>query len=158
MEVDQKMITVMELIPWFNEVQRQNSMGQIQKLPSQIIYCLVKIYISIAILSKFGILTPSFQNIFFGRINRLCGFLTILLHLIDILQLDECLSILTDINECDNRRGGCQHDCRNTPGGYQCLCPAGYRLRADGRSCEGKTPDPQPLAQCWSVFTFNFNI
>ena len=60
MEVDQKMITVMELIPWFNEVQRYSSMGQKQRLPSQIIYCLVKIYISIAILSKFGILTPSF--------------------------------------------------------------------------------------------------
>ncbi|CAM9158190.1 unnamed protein product [Bubo scandiacus] len=31
-----------------------------------------------------------------------------------------------DVNECDMNY--CQHNCTNHPGGYECHCPAGYRL------------------------------
>ncbi|KAG7275656.1 hypothetical protein CRUP_009622 [Coryphaenoides rupestris] len=35
-------------------------------------------------------------------------------------------------------RGGklCLHECVNVPGSYRCSCPSGYKLLADGRSCE----------------------
>ncbi|KAM8851643.1 fibulin-7 isoform 3-T5 [Synchiropus picturatus] len=47
----------------------------------------------------------------------------------------------TDVNECEVYRldqGGklCIHECVNVPGSYHCSCPRGYKLLADGRSCE----------------------
>ncbi|KFQ42195.1 Hemicentin-2, partial [Nestor notabilis] len=32
-----------------------------------------------------------------------------------------------DLDECRMLKQ-CQHDCRNTPGSYRCICPAGYQL------------------------------
>ncbi|NXU40296.1 HMCN2 protein, partial [Drymodes brunneopygia] len=32
-----------------------------------------------------------------------------------------------DLDECQTLNQ-CQHECRNSPGSYHCLCPAGYRL------------------------------
>ncbi|XP_061594740.1 hemicentin-1 [Cololabis saira] len=40
-----------------------------------------------------------------------------------------------DINECDVR-DTCQHECMNTAGSYRCLCPAGYRLMTNGKTCQ----------------------
>nr|XP_055026984.1 fibulin-7 [Misgurnus anguillicaudatus] len=50
-------------------------------------------------------------------------------------------SICQDVNECEvykTERGGslCPHVCVNVPGSYHCSCPTGYKLLADGRSCE----------------------
>ena len=44
------------------------------------------------------------------------------------------LGICVDIDECqiDN---WCQHQCINTIGGWQCLCPEGKVLRNDGKTC-----------------------
>lgn len=33
----------------------------------------------------------------------------------------------------------CQHRCRNTYGGYTCICPPGTRLNQDGRTCLSKS-------------------
>ena len=35
----------------------------------------------------------------------------------------------------------CQHDCVNTWGSYYCTCRQGYRLEADGKTCQGKNTD-----------------
>lgn len=43
-----------------------------------------------------------------------------------------------DINECEDGSHCCQQDCYNYPGGYECACHAGYRLRADGCACDGE--------------------
>ncbi|XP_078498867.1 hemicentin-1 [Lissotriton helveticus] len=43
--------------------------------------------------------------------------------------------ICLDIDECENR-DACQHECRNVPGSYQCLCPMGYRLMPNGKTCQ----------------------
>ncbi|XP_036375886.1 hemicentin-1 [Megalops cyprinoides] len=40
-----------------------------------------------------------------------------------------------DINECESR-DTCQHECMNTPGSYRCLCPNGYRLMTNGKTCQ----------------------
>ncbi|XP_078703823.1 uncharacterized protein LOC144928916 isoform X2 [Branchiostoma floridae x Branchiostoma belcheri] len=34
----------------------------------------------------------------------------------------------TDIDECSNNDGGCDHTCENTPGSYTCSCHPGYQL------------------------------
>ncbi|XP_068104559.1 hemicentin-2 [Hyperolius riggenbachi] len=41
----------------------------------------------------------------------------------------------TDIDECQ-QRNPCQHECRNTEGSYQCVCPPGYRLLPNNRNCQ----------------------
>ncbi|XP_069842937.1 hemicentin-2 [Dendropsophus ebraccatus] len=43
--------------------------------------------------------------------------------------------VCADIDECQ-QRNPCQHECRNTEGSYQCLCPSGYRLLPNNRNCQ----------------------
>ncbi|XP_039476218.1 hemicentin-1 [Oreochromis aureus] len=40
-----------------------------------------------------------------------------------------------DVDECLLRKP-CQHECRNTIGSFQCVCPPGYQLLPNGRSCK----------------------
>lgn len=35
---------------------------------------------------------------------------------------------MTDVNECLFDNGGCDHDCTNTNGSFQCSCSTGYNL------------------------------
>lgn len=42
----------------------------------------------------------------------------------------------TDVDECLLKKP-CQHECRNTVGSFHCLCPPGYKLLPNGRSCKG---------------------
>ncbi|XP_011408844.1 PREDICTED: oncoprotein-induced transcript 3 protein-like, partial [Amphimedon queenslandica] len=39
------------------------------------------------------------------------------------------------INECDTNNGGCEQDCINTIGSYQCQCREGFQFTRNGRSC-----------------------
>ncbi|NXF86472.1 HMCN1 protein, partial [Eubucco bourcierii] len=45
----------------------------------------------------------------------------------DGFGLDSVGPYCSDVDECETR-DTCQHECRNTLGSYQCVCPAGYRL------------------------------
>ncbi|KAM5295479.1 hemicentin-1 isoform 1-T1 [Glossophaga mutica] len=40
-----------------------------------------------------------------------------------------------DIDECENR-DTCQHECKNTFGSYRCICPPGYQLMLNGKTCQ----------------------
>ena len=46
--------------------------------------------------------------------------------------------ILTDINECLNSNGGCEQNCSNTLGSFECSCSSYFVLGANGKSCLGK--------------------
>ena len=46
-----------------------------------------------------------------------------------------------DVDECGEDNGGCEHECVNTPGSFQCRCSPGFM--ADGPYCR---PTGQPTA------------
>ncbi|XP_026178915.1 hemicentin-1 [Mastacembelus armatus] len=52
-----------------------------------------------------------------------------------------------DINECEVR-DVCQHECMNTPGSHRCLCPAGYRLMTNGKTCQDVDECLEQNIQC----------
>lgn len=47
-----------------------------------------------------------------------------------------------DVDECDDPAVQCRGgECRNTPGSYECHCPAGFEL-LNGTVCQGTNPIP----------------
>ena len=46
------------------------------------------------------------------------------------------LIVITDIDECSQGNGGCEHICTNTVGSYYCTCNTGYLLY-NGKHCYG---------------------
>ena len=42
-----------------------------------------------------------------------------------------------DINECDKNNGGCEQNCDNTVGSFECSCDPGFTLNADMLNCDG---------------------
>ena len=46
-------------------------------------------------------------------------------------------SFMKEYDECTNaQEHGCEHDCINTLGGYECQCMIGYELHSDEKRCE----------------------
>ena len=46
--------------------------------------------------------------------------------------------LLPDVDECvEQHNGGCQQDCYDTGGSYNCDCYQGFYLMADDHSCGG---------------------
>ena len=43
----------------------------------------------------------------------------------------------SDIDECVEGLGGCDHNCTNTNGSYFCSCMDGYELESDNHTCTG---------------------
>ncbi|KAK5580541.1 hypothetical protein RB653_000561 [Dictyostelium firmibasis] len=41
-----------------------------------------------------------------------------------------------DINECSIGSSGCSQGCENTNGGFYCYCSTGYKLNANGKTCD----------------------
>ena len=44
----------------------------------------------------------------------------------------------SDVNECTDNNGGCEHSCVNNEGSYSCSCKSGYSLNSNGKNCSGK--------------------
>lgn len=42
----------------------------------------------------------------------------------------------TDFDECAVNNGGCEHNCANSEGSYQCTCRPGFNLQSNGHGCE----------------------
>ena len=48
-------------------------------------------------------------------------------------------TLFSEYDECTNaQEHGCEHDCINTLGGYECQCMIGYELHSDEKRCERK--------------------
>lgn len=47
-------------------------------------------------------------------------------------------TFIKELDECELKDHGCEHECHNTLGGYQCACHIGYELHSDKKSCESK--------------------
>lgn len=45
----------------------------------------------------------------------------------------------SDIDECQENNGGCDHFCRNTVGSFECSCQKGHKLLTDERTCQGQS-------------------
>lgn len=47
--------------------------------------------------------------------------------------------LFSDINECSNGNGGCNHDCINTAGSFHCRCYPGFEFKtSDKKICQGR--------------------
>ena len=44
---------------------------------------------------------------------------------------------ITDIDECADGTNGCNHNCSNTEGSYQCYCFNGFELHDNMKNCIG---------------------
>lgn len=60
-------------------------------------------------------------------------------------------SACQDVNECEAANGGCEHDCSNTAGGYECACDAGHTLNNDGLTCDTPQERAEAIAQSFGV-------
>ncbi|KAL0280907.1 UNVERIFIED_CONTAM: hypothetical protein PYX00_002062 [Menopon gallinae] len=45
-------------------------------------------------------------------------------------------NFLLEFDECKTISHGCEHECINTLGTYECACKIGYELHSDGKHCE----------------------
>ncbi|XP_010139814.1 PREDICTED: hemicentin-2-like, partial [Buceros rhinoceros silvestris] len=52
-----------------------------------------------------------------------------------------------DLDEC-RMQNQCQHECRNSLGSYRCVCPAGYRLMPNGKTCHDVDECAEGTIQC----------
>ncbi|KAM7033975.1 hemicentin-2 [Acridotheres tristis] len=55
----------------------------------------------------------------------------------------------TDLDECQTLHQ-CQHECRNSLGSYHCLCPTGYRLLSNGKTCHDVDECVEGTMRCGS--------
>nr|XP_047909504.1 hemicentin-2 [Anser cygnoides] len=56
----------------------------------------------------------------------------------------------TDLDEC-RVPNQCQHECRNSEGSYRCVCPPGYRLLPDGKTCHDVDECTEGTVRCASA-------
>lgn len=56
------------------------------------------------------------------------------------------LCSLPDKDECSKNNGGCQHECLNSLGSYECQCRSGFVLHDNKHDCKegGSVPPPVP--------------
>ena len=59
-----------------------------------------------------------------------------------------------DVDECSQNNAGCSHTCLNTLGRAFCLCPSGFMLGTDWKTCYGKTNTSSQFLYIFPVYGF----
>ncbi|KAL5282994.1 BMP1.2 family protein [Megaselia abdita] len=62
----------------------------------------------------------------------------------------------TDVDECLDDNGGCQHECRNTIGSYVCLCNNGYTLHENRHDCKEGACKYEITAPYGNIYSPNY--
>ena len=76
-----------------------------------------------AIIVNVGMDTPLALTVIPALVRLMYSFINLLL----LFKIDN--------NECSTGNGGCEHNCTNTPGSYNCSCANGYSLNGDHHGC-----------------------
>ena len=72
-------------------------------------------------------LRPSYDHIYFVQRT----------YYLFLKMLKQYCYLISEYDECTNaQEHGCEHDCINTLGGYECQCMIGYELHSDEKRCE----------------------
>ena len=64
---------------------------------------------------------------------------------------------ILDINECEDANGGCEHNCTNLEGGYECTCLGELIVDIDGRSCvcfDGFALNDNMTCEGWFIYIY----
>lgn len=70
-------------------------------------------------------------------------------------------TFIKELDECELKDHGCEHNCINTLGGYQCSCHIGYELHSDKKTCESKHTIAEGIESpniYWLNVLFFFNL
>ena len=54
------------------------------------------------------------------------------------------LNFFQDVNECDTNNGGCNQNCTNSEGSFECSCGDGFTLAVNNLDCDGKNNYGKP--------------
>ena len=70
--------------------------------------------------------------------NKITCIYNVFLNITTLMQhFHLMLHTFTDIDECEILNGGCEHNCTNSNGSFECTCLPGYVLDNDSLSCTG---------------------
>lgn len=61
-------------------------------------------------------------------------------------------TFIKELDECELQDHGCEHECINTLGGYQCSCYIGYELHSDKKTCESECSIKFPVKTLSNLF------
>ena len=53
-----------------------------------------------------------------------------------------------DVNECEDPLNCRKGQCRNTPGGFQCVCPSGMKYNEDTKACQDVDECSDEISKC----------
>lgn len=67
-------------------------------------------------------------------------------------------TFIKELDECELQDHGCEHECINTLGGYQCSCYIGYELHSDKKTCESECAMNLGSIKISAIKTYRFHF
>lgn len=66
-------------------------------------------------------------------------------------------NLCSDIDQCQDGNGGCDHMCKDAIGLFNCSCYEGYSLDVDGNSCIGMQPQIEEHREIGNLNFWRYN-